>query len=233
MTWKVQNFTLIELLIVIAIIAILAGMLLPSIGRAKEAAQQIQCIGNMKQLGVYSTMYANDNDETALPCSQKMATNAYGAWFMKLANDYIGQNVGLDRSEKLSELFSCPSDKVGYDPTFTSYSSPNKDNISYTWNTTLGDYDRLKNVNTSSVKELSPKKVRSVPSRVVILTERGGDYGVYLRFDVLNYQPRGQVGLWHNGRNALNCGYIDGHAERVSRRETESSAWDRANFLLK
>jgi prepilin-type processing-associated H-X9-DG protein/prepilin-type N-terminal cleavage/methylation domain-containing protein len=59
----IHSFTLIELLVVISIIATLAAMLLPALGKAREKGKSASCINNLKQLALGATLYANDNDD--------------------------------------------------------------------------------------------------------------------------------------------------------------------------
>ena len=66
-------FTLVELLVVIAIIAILAGLLLPVLSHAKQRAQGIQCLSNLRQLSLGWQLYTSDNGER-FPVNASMGT---------------------------------------------------------------------------------------------------------------------------------------------------------------
>ena len=67
--WEKRGFTLVELLVVIAVIALLAGMLLPALNAAREKGRGTSCLGNLKQIATANLMYAGDNEEYSVPYS--------------------------------------------------------------------------------------------------------------------------------------------------------------------
>lgn len=101
-------FTLIELLVVIAIIALLIGILLPSLGRAREAARQGKCLANVRSMGLIMTFYANENKSwfPLVPTSGRTTAqifssqNVYGgfAGFFSLNQVGDGQTIGVGGS---------------------------------------------------------------------------------------------------------------------------------------
>lgn len=118
-------FTLIELLVVIAIIAILAALLLPSLSRAKSRAHQITCVGNLKQLNLTWTLYADDNNQGLVQNGGGADVTASGQRLWVLGAEHTSptaftnmeyllnpQYAAFAEYVKSPGLYKCPTDRT-------------------------------------------------------------------------------------------------------------------------
>lgn len=110
---SIRGFNLIELLLVIAIIALLASMLLPALNLARDEGRRISCLNNLKQLSASIQMYMADNDGK-LPENNPGSTNTWVAGNMLLAQE--ATNLLFIRQSKLfpyaaqPAIYRCPAD---------------------------------------------------------------------------------------------------------------------------
>ena len=122
---KAKAFTLVELLVVVAIIAVLAALYLPATNRAKGKAVRIQCVGNLHQVGLAFQMFAEDHNGrypmqvSAREGGSKEFTAGGNAYrhFQAVSNELV-----------LSKVLLCPADKLRKSADWQSLTN---DNISY------------------------------------------------------------------------------------------------------
>lgn len=213
MNHRIQSaaFTLVELLVVVAIIAILAALLLVSVSSAKKGSLSAHCRNNLRQWGISSVAYAGDHDD-ALPFAYTRTANADNNNFHPLLSSYLGKKKFEQATGYETGVARCPIrilEPVG---------PHNQYRISYGMNMYNSEKPEEWDTNTVSFGSVPN------PSHTLLMSELSWKYNHPPFVDYYEYPPlMDQIGFRHQERALIL--FMDTHIE--SRRKSAT------NFVVK
>jgi len=213
-----KGFTLLELLLVVAVIAILAALLLPTLGRARSKARQASCVNNLRQINLGVRMYADDSADAFPPPTNNFPPDAFTA-YTKRMKTYLGMT---GESSERATLFACPADTFHYDFADRISSSMHDQSryhySSYAFN---GGNFPMGNPPVPRWLGIAGRKLSSVssPAKTVLVSE----FAALLPYSW--HQPVGASGHYNNAMNMVS--FVDGHVSFIKMYWDETKPIDR------
>jgi prepilin-type N-terminal cleavage/methylation domain-containing protein/prepilin-type processing-associated H-X9-DG protein len=233
-----SGFTLVELLVVIGMIALLVGILLPALNRAREVAKQTKCLSNVRQLVQAFVAYSNENRQF-LPSAA-----AYSAeydddfvWWEPNRIDQIGIGgigpyLNLSNSDTGLAVMRCPSDVTTYRARMAA-GAYGPYPLSYVMNSFMVMTDatsrRLRGYKMTQIRDSASKMLvfeeddQTIDDGYATVNPGNGINLLSARHDPTRQLPDNPTtGLSVNGNCHGNVGFCDGHAEYLDRNTMHS-----------
>lgn len=229
------SFSMVELLVVIAVILILASMLLPALGKAREKAKSMDCINRLKQIGSGVQFYIDDNGGWITPMGVGVSTGTKD-WTC-LIQEYLGRRINGVGSPpgKQDQFFYCPVNTTIQWPAIVQ--SPFLTN--YCSNDTVMGY-RYSPANLLDRADCPGRKIDMIkqPSRTFLMADGNGLSSQKLKVYALS-QINGAAGIecliFPAHMPQFNTLFVDGHCKGLTLNDIpESFAYDNSvsNYIL-
>lgn len=210
-----RAFTLLEMLVVLAIIGILAALLLTALVAAKKKADRTTCMNNLRQINLGLCIYSDDSEGKAPSSPHKK--NSYILDFdgyKKLMKSYVGLNVASSPNDK---LFACPADIFYYEFTATNqtyipqslHDQASYDYSSYWFN---GGTPTVFGTNSPGIAGRNIASIKH-PDKTVLVAEMPALHP-WSWHDPKRPLPTG--GAWPLFKDAKKCvSFVDGHVNYI------------------